>query len=280
MSRKLPPILTADTANALIEGKTIISTDLGLTETTVKQTNQGVIFETGEFIDHETLGKVAQKKNAAFFISEEGVFQVAVAGKHFYKLVPTAGAPTLEIDGIRMHRTKDTTPDIDTQTKLQIIGLHGGKVLDTCMGLGYTSIEALNNGAEVIVTIEIEPSVFRIAQMNPWSSDLFSNQAIHKMLGDSFTVINGLPDEFFDYVIHDPPRHRKAGNLYGKEFYEKLFKVLKPGGSLFHYTGEPRSKYRGVRLQQGVMNRLSEVGFHGMEYHPVVMGVTCIKGTG
>ena len=138
MARRLPPILTADTAIQLLEGKTRVSTDLGLTETTVKHTKKGVLFLSGEIVDHDSLSRIVEKDNAAFFVSETGVFQVAVIEKHFYKLVPTAGAPTLEIDGIRMHRTKDTTPDRDTRTKLDVLGLEGGTVLDTCMGLGFT----------------------------------------------------------------------------------------------------------------------------------------------
>ena len=71
----------------------------------------------------------------------------ATSGKHFYKLAKTGGAPTLEIDGIRMHRTKDTTPDRMRWKKSKILGLRHGKVLDTCMGLGYTAIQADEYGA-------------------------------------------------------------------------------------------------------------------------------------
>lgn len=261
----------------LLEGKTEITLDLGLSTTTVKQMEQEILLSSGESVGYETLRKIEEKENAAFFVSQGEVYQIAVAGKHFYKLVPTAGAPTLEIDGIRMHRTKDTTPDADAREKLSILGLDGGNALDTCMGLGYTASEARRSGAENVVTVELEPNVVHIALMNPWSRDVFEDSSIHKIRGDSFTVIDALPDGFFDYIIHDPPRQGHAGRLYGSEFYRKLYNALRQGGRLFHYTGEPRSRYRGVSLQRGARRRLSEVGFRGLEYHPTVMGVTASK---
>jgi predicted methyltransferase len=175
-----------------------------------------------------------------------------------------------------MHRTKETTPDADTREKLDVLGVSGGRVLDTCMGLGYTAIGAVDRGAEVVVSVERQPAVVRIAQMNPWSSRLFEGD-VSLLLGDSFYTVDSLPPCFFNWVIHDPPRLTHAGSLYSGEFYTKLFKVMAGGGKLFHYTGEPRSRYRGVDLQKGVQRRLRAAGFRQTEYHPVVMGVTCEK---
>jgi predicted methyltransferase len=277
MPKRLPPILTAHTAKKLLDGKNEVSLDMGLTTTKIKRTKNAIMFPSGENIDYGSLEKIAEKENAAYFVSGENVYQVATSGKHFYKLVPTPGAPTLEIDGIRMHRTKDTTPDVDAREKLSILGLDGGYVLDTCMGLGYTAAEARRKGAEKVVTVELEPSVVHISALNPWSRDVFEDPDIHKILGDSFTLVGCLPDGFFDYVIHDPPRHGHAGRLYGSEFYHRLFDVLRQGGRLFHYTGEPRSRYRGVSLQRGVSRRLRAAGFREVEYHPTVMGVTASR---
>ena len=39
----------------------------------------------------------------------------------FYKLVPTKDAPTLEISGIRMHRTSERTPWQDTLDKIDAV---------------------------------------------------------------------------------------------------------------------------------------------------------------
>ncbi|MCX6649535.1 MAG: RsmD family RNA methyltransferase [Candidatus Bathyarchaeota archaeon] len=175
-----------------------------------------------------------------------------------------------------MHRTKETTPDADTMEKLGVLGLSGGRVLDTCMGLGYTAVGALERRAEVVVSVERESPVIRVAEMNPWSRRLFEG-GVSLLLGDSFFTIDALPSMYFDWVIHDPPRLTHAGDLYSEEFYVKLFRVMADGSRLFHYTGEPRSRYRGVDLQRGVQRRLRAAGFRGTEYHPGVMGVTCEK---
>ncbi len=268
-------MLTPDVACRILSGDTEVSLDLGLSISTVS-CNGDHYKIMGHHVSRIDLGDVAERENAVFFPEGDSLFQVAIADGGFFKLVPTGGAPTLEIDGVRMHRTKDTTPDADTREKLNILGLSGGKVLDTCMGLGYTAIGAVDRGAEVVISIERQPPVIRVTQMNPWSRRLFEGD-VSLILGDSFYAINSLPIGFFDWVIHDPPRLTHAGSLYSEEFYTKLFKVMVSGGRLFHYTGEPRSRYRGVDLQNGVQRRLRAAGFKETEYHPVVMGVTCEK---
>jgi predicted methyltransferase len=273
--RKLPPMITPDVAGRILKGETELSLDLGLSSSKVVRVGESYDL-LGYIVSEEDLRLVAAKENAVYFPEDGQLYQVAVAGSRYYKLVPTAGAPTLEIDGVRMHRTKETTPDADTDEKLEILGLAEGRVLDTCMGLGYTAIGSLRRGAEVVVTVEREPSVVRVAQMNPWSSQLFEG-GISPLLGDSFHTIDSLPTGFFDYAIHDPPRLTHAGALYSEEFYSKLYKVMAEGARLFHYTGEPRSRYRGVDLQKGVQKRLRAAGFKATEYHPSVMGITCEK---
>lgn len=277
MPHKVPPIITPNIAKTILEGKTRVSLDLGLTETTVNPTKTGWTLPGGETVGREAVEKISKKEDSAYFIENGEVFQVAIAGKHFYKLVPMGLAPTLEIDGVRMHRTSGTTPDQDTRAKLDGLELDGGRVLDTCMGLGYTAIESARRGAELVVTVELEPQVVRIALMNPWSTSLFTCEVIHKLMGDTYTVASILSESFFDYVIHDPPRHDHAGHLYGLDYYRRLFRIMAPGGRMFHYTGEPRSRYRGVNLQKGVSRRLREAGFSATRYNPEVMGVTCVR---
>lgn len=279
MTQKTPPMLTAETAKRLLDGKNRVSLDLGLSETTIKQTNTKILLNNIETIDKDELEKIAQDQRSVYFVDNNVVYMAAISGKHFYKLAKTSGAPTLEIDGIRMHRTKDTTPERDAMEKLDILGMRHGKVLDTCMGLGYTAIQAHEFGAEYVISIEYEPNVVRIAQLNPWSRKLFSEESILKLIGDSFYVIDAFPMHHFDYIIHDPPRHGSAGHLYGQEFYQRIARVIKPGGRLFHYTGEPRSRYRGVNLQRGIITRLRQAGFKELEYHSGVMGVTCTMDT-
>ncbi len=271
----LPPMITADVAERILGGVRRVSLDLGLSYSDIALVDDSAEL-LGLKVTFDDLREIASKRNAVFFPEGGSVYQVAISSERFYKLVPTAGAPTLEIDGVRMHRTKDTTPDKDTEAKLCVLGVVDGKVLDTCMGLGYTAIGALNRGAEVVVSVEKDSAVVRVAQMNPWSSRLFEGNA-RIILGDSFHTLDALPARFFNWVIHDPPRLTHAGELYSEEFYKKLYRVMTVGGKLFHYTGEPRSRYRGVDLQRGVQRRLKEAGFKGTDYHADVMGITCKK---
>ena len=273
--KSLPPMITADVARKILGGEERVSLDLGLTYSDVSL--DGSFYQIlGHVVSPDDLRKVAGRENAVFFPEGGSIYQVAIAAGKYYKLMPTSGAPTVEIDGIRMHRTKETTPDADSGEKLSVLGLNGGRVLDICMGLGYTAIGALERGAEVVVSVERESPVVRVAEMNPWSRRLFDGD-VSLLLGDSFFTINSLPSGYFDWVIHDPPRLTHAGDLYSEEFYVKLFRVMADRGRLFHYTGEPRSRYRSVNLQRGVQRRLRAVGFRGTEYHPSVMGITCEK---
>ncbi len=232
------------------------------------------ILPGGLEIPIEALRRIAEREEAVFVVDETGVYMAAYSNGHFYKLVPTGGAPTLEIDGIRMHRTKDVTPDRDAAMKLDALGLRGGWVLDICTGLGYTALEALRRGAELVVSIEVNPMVLRMAFINPWSRGLFQDRRLDIILGDAYDMVPSLPEARFDYVIHDPPRFALAGHLYSGEFYRGLFRALKPGGRLFHYTGEPGSRHRRIDLRRGVMRRLREAGFTDLRYHREVMGVT------
>jgi predicted methyltransferase len=113
--------------------------------------------------------------------------------------------------------------------------------------------------------------------MNPWSEMLYREEKIYCILGDSYSLAGTIHNGSFDSIIHDPPRHDHAGNLYGLLFYRKLFRLMKHNGALFHYTGEPRSRYRGVNVQKGVSERLVQAGFKDVNYHKKVMGVTARK---
>jgi hypothetical protein len=53
--------------------------------------------------------------------------------------------------------------------------------------------------------------------------------------------------------------------------------LLKSGGKIFHYTGEPRSKYRGVNISRGVSQRLLKAGFRDVKYYDNVMGLVAFK---
>jgi predicted methyltransferase len=265
-------LLTSKTARDILQGKLVVSLDLGISLTKAVVKSGEVLLPDNTRIPFDDLRTMAGRADSVYFLREGRIYVVAISDRHYYKLVPTGGAPTIEIDGVRMHRTTGTTPERDAMEKIDLLNIDGGMVLDTCTGLGYTASESFKQGAEGVFTVEKDPNVLRIAYMNPWSENLFSSNRIYKTVGDVHNLIDIFPANFFDYIIHDPPTFSHAGHLYGRAFYNKLYRVIKPGGRLFHYTGEPGSKFRGTDLKRGVLRRLRESGFRKMEFHESVMG--------
>ncbi len=262
----------------LFNGPVKLNLDLRKTNRTwmIDRDGNEFVFPDGTRVPKEVIEKIARDDKSVYFIKNGGVYKAAITGKGFYKLVPTI-PPTIEINGIRMHRTKEVNPLQDTRNKVNTVKPKEGEtVLDTCMGLGYTAIEASKRGAYVI-TIEKDPNVIELARINPWSRELFTGGKIQIILGDAFEVVRKFNDESFDVVIHDPPRFSLAGQLYSEEFYRELFRILKPGGRLFHYVGNPGRKYRRKDLQKGVMKRLRKAGFVGVKRVEEALGVVARK---
>lgn len=265
--------LTAFQAKKILSGEGKISLDLGLT-----------LQEEIPEIPQEILKEVAKDAKSVYIFEDGKAKKMAFFSGHFYKLVPTGGAPTIEIDGIRMHRTKGMTPDEDARSKVASLQLKAGeKVLDTCCGLGYTAIfasDSVSDSASVsgkaeVVTVEKDGNVLEMAKLNPWSRRLFSGGKIRPVEGDVFQVIRRFLGGSFDAIVHDPPRFALAGELYSSEFYREMHRVLKPGGRMFHYTGEP-GRLRGIRFVSGVVKRLKECGF-AVEERKELLGVLAFK---
>jgi hypothetical protein len=174
-----------------------------------------------------------------------------------------------------MHRVQDITPDQDTLRKVRTIAPLGGRVLDTCTGLGYTSIEAAKT-AEEVVTVELDPSVLDVARLNPWSQKLFESPKIQQIIGDTVEVIQTFEKETFARILHDPPMLSLAGELYSAEFYRHLVRVLRTRGRVFHYIGDPDSR-SGRNTARGVVRRLQEAGFSRVIRKPAAFGVVAYK---
>ena len=171
----------------------------------------------------------------------------------YYKLVNG----TIEIDGVRMHQTKNKNPWKDSEDKVKELNpTKNSKVLDICTGLGYTAIIEANKGC-FVTTIEKDENVLQIMKENPKSKKLFENQLIKIINADTFQEIRKMKGDSFGFIMHDPPRFSFAGELYSLEFYKQLFRVLKKNGRLFHYLGNPK----GNALKKGVKRRLEEAGF-------------------
>ena len=255
-----------------------ISPDLGLTTITVRLTPEGVVFPNGERLDWRSVEKISKSEVNCFVLENDTIRSIQVFSAYTNRvcsLMPTRGAPSMLIAGFVMHRIKDIDPMQDTLRKIAAISPIVGRVLDTATGLGYTAIEA-SKTADEVVTIELDPSVQEIAQLNPWSQALFNNPKIHQIIGDACQVVQAFEDESFSRIIHDPPTFSLAGELYSGAFYQQLYRGLKRGGRLFHYAGDPHSKASGG-VTRGVLRRLQEAGFVRVVRRPDAYGVVGYK---
>jgi len=258
-----PVLLTADDARAIRSlGPGIHHLQLSCTSVTVKVDSRRIEI-AGQTLPVSELDRA--KKTNVFYIATDGrLTEARVFTDHFYKLVPTGGFPALEIDGVRMHRSKDMFPEEEAKLKVDLLEpVLGQQVLDICTGLGYCAQELALRGC-LVLSLEKSPEVVELARMNPCSQPFFEylrSTTIRLVLCDAARFVSLLPSGYFDRVIHDPPTFSLAGVLYSLSFYTELRRVLKPDGLLLHYTGQPGSRYRRLSLKRGVSERLRQAGF-------------------
>lgn len=277
-------VLSHFQAKELLHGRaaekslTPISPDLGLTTVKVKVEADGVIFPDGQRLDWKGVERIRRSEVGCFRFEGGELHKIHTFSEYTQRhigLMPTNGAPTLLVAGFPMHRIKGTDPYQDTLTKIKCIKPVIGLVLDTATGLGYTAIEAAKT-ADKVITIEIDPAVLEVARLNPWSRALFEDPKIESRLGDSLDEVQKFESDSFERIIHDPPTFSLAGDLYSGAFYRSLFRVLKQGGRIFHYTGDPKSR-SGRRVTEGVIRRLEDAGFRGVRRRPEAFGVVAHK---
>lgn len=218
--------------------------------------------------------------NFIYAETEGGPIRLDLFASHYYKLKPYKGVPVLEIDGLRMHLVKDFKTPLDYSKQvvkaLRIPSSRKAEVLDTCMGLGYTAIEA-GKKAKLVVTCEVSEAVITLAQWNPFSDALFQEGGnILVMKGSIADLIKDFEDGMFSFVIHDPPRISHAPELYSLDFYKQLYRVCKPGARLFHYVGSV-GKRKGRKIDKEVAKRLAEAGFKKIEYSAKLQGLLFLK---
>lgn len=254
------------------------SPDLGMSKVNVTLSADGVRFPTGECLDWASIEKISKSEVTCYNVSGQGVEAIQTFSQEtnrLYSLMPTKGVPSILIAGFVMHRFKGVDPWQDTQRKIASVTPVTGRVLDTTTGLGYTAILAART-AEHVTTIEVDANVQEIARQNPWSHDLFANPHITQVMGDASEVVPTFDDESFSRVLHDPPALKLAGELYAGAFYRELYRVLRRGGRLFHYIGDPGSK-SGSTVTHGVVRRLQEAGFSRIVRRAEAFGVVAYK---
>jgi predicted methyltransferase len=176
------------------------------------------------------------------------------------KLVPTDwGAPTFEIDGIKMLPTAHVSPYADAERKVALIEPRGKRILDTCGGLGYFAAFCLRGQAKEIASYEKSADVLWLRSLNPWSPSPAPPLTLTH--ADAVAAVAALPSDAFEAALHDPPRFGIAGELYSQSFYGELARVLRRGAPLFHYTGTPNALTSGRDVANEVSQRLARAGF-------------------
>ncbi len=200
-------------------------------------------------------------KQRTIYYWENGAFQpVARYASSLIKLVPTEwGAPTFEIDGIKMLPTARVSPYADAENKVALIQPRGKMILDTCGGLGYFAAWCMRGQARRICSFEKNPDVLWLRDMNPWSPA--AGGVLQLTQADVTAAVTTIADGSFDAILHDPPRFGTAGELYSGTFYGQLARVLKRGGKLFHYTGSPNKLTSGRDVPREIIARLKQAGF-------------------
>ncbi len=242
----------------------VVWTGHGYRPARVEASTSDEVVVDGVSLPREALEWAAERRVVIAYVEGEGLQVVEWRrGGAYVKLAPTRPSwpPTLEIDGIHMHRVESVDPLTDARLKVRAARMRRGhRVLETCAGAGYTVRASLEAGASEVVAFELSEAVLWVDERNPWSSWLGRGE-VRLYNADATKAVEELPDDYFDRIIHDPPRLTgTTSGLYSTEFYRHLYRVLKPGGILYHYTGNPGG-LRGLNLPGRVAGRLESVGF-------------------
>ncbi len=255
------PLLTSpvlDTLRAALRaGATAVECSLDLERS---RTTVGVNAAGWTWQGHEYPYLDICKDRTIYYWTGDSFEPVSRFSQSLIKLVPTEwGAPTFEIDGIKMLPTAQVSPYADAERKVSLIAPRGKVILDTCGGLGYFAAWCLQGRARQVQSFEKNPDVLWLRSLNPWSPP--TGGSLSLTLGDIVEQIISLPNASFDAILHDPPRFGIAGELYSQAFYDQLARVMRPRGRLFHYTGTPNKLTSGRDVPAEVSRRLQRAGF-------------------
>ncbi len=211
----------------------------------------------------QTVEETSIKPNFIYLLDEnQTLTRLEVFDRYYYKLRPWKGQPILEINGVRMHLVKSFEQPYDYGRRVAaLLHLNQNIVLDTCFGLGYCTIAALNRGCKV-VGVDKSRAVLSLAQLNPWSWDVFKNA---KVVEADVNEYLDKTNQIFDAVIHDPPRISYAPELYSSKFYAKIKEHLRKGGLFYHYVGSV-GKRRCKSIKKTVASLLTQSGFKVLKY--------------
>ena len=260
-ARVVGPLLTATAIEQIVEAQRAGAATLECSLDLQRSTTRVVVAPDHWIWDGRRYG-IPDKWNdrTIYYWDGERFEPVSRYVNSLFKLVPTQwGAPTFEIDGIKMLPTSQGSPYEDAMRKVGYIEPSGKIVLDTCGGLGYFAAWCLLGRARKIISFEKSAEVLWLRALNPWSPA--ANAALELKQADVSAEIATMPPRSCDAILHDPPRFGIAGELYSQVFYDQLARVLKPHGRLFHYTGSPNRLTSGRDVPNEVAGRLRKAGF-------------------
>lgn len=166
-----------------------LSVDLGCTEQPIVLNKDG-LHSCGEkmLASWDEIDEIMKKTAGCYALYDDGSkpWQISAMSEktHFSaSLCPPltrAGAPTMVLGGFTMHRIAgdNVDPMTDTVNKIGAIKpfiTPHSRILDTCMGLGYTATSAarLLSGTGRLTTIEYDDVSVEMCKYNPWSKGLF-----------------------------------------------------------------------------------------------------------
>lgn len=122
-------------------------------------------------------------------------------------------------------------------------------ILDICFGLGYNTFAAIKQAKHIkIIALEKDPKILKSLQSLELDADyeIIKKLAIEKSYKDQnydLSLILGPAQETIkqvsekvDAVFLDPFSPKKNSELWTKEFFEDIYKIMKPGAKLATYS--------------------------------------------
>jgi len=177
--------------------------------------------------------------------------------------------------GARLEAQKKFVEPSGLNRKLQTSNL---KLLDVCFGLGNNTLAALcetdtpvchshklditalemdkrvvRAAAEFFQCLETDPVDWKkvLSKLYSHSSFITQNSSLSIRWGDARWLIQGLGDESFDIVFHDPFSSQHCPELWTVEFFQQLYRVMKPDGVLLTYSSS--LPVRGAMREAGFL---------------------------
>ena len=150
----------------------------------------------------------------------------------------------LTLDGMVMTTEKDEYVYHEMITHPALQSLNSPKrVLIVGGGDGGAARECLKyDSVEEVVVVEIDEVVINASkEFFPEISSSFSHPKTTLEVGDGIEYVKATADESFDFVIIDSTDPiGPATGLFSHEFYENVYRILKPDGVLVSQSESPR----------------------------------------